>query len=99
MVYIVSMSCFVKFGGQTSNNVQYVRKVYLEINLCVNASFVYFYIFFFDEIDVVGPKLVYEHVCVRNVRENITMDNLRVLYKGPMLAPKTSQDNPPIYRN
>ena len=42
----------MKFGGQTSKNVNDIHKVYLETTLCV-------YVFFLDEMDVKGPKLIY----------------------------------------
>ena len=56
------MSNFMKFGGQTSKNVHDVRKVCLEMTLCVLACFIEFYVFFFDEIDVRGPKIIYKHI-------------------------------------
>ena len=59
-----SVSSFVKFGGQTSKNVYDVRKVFLAMNLCVYAYFVKFYMIVLDEIIIVDPKLVYEHVFV-----------------------------------
>ena len=55
---------FQNFGGQRSNNVHDVRKVCLEMTLCVLACFMEFYMFVFDEINVTGPKLVYEHIWV-----------------------------------
>ena len=45
-------------------NVHDVRKVCLEMTLCVLACFVKFYVFVFDEIDIKGPKLVYNHIRV-----------------------------------
>ena len=35
MMYIGSVSGFVKFGGQISKNVHDVRKMFLEMTLCV----------------------------------------------------------------
>ena len=58
MVYIFSVWCFVKFGGQTCKTVHYVRKVCLETTLCVYACFVEFYVFILDETLVIVPKLV-----------------------------------------
>ena len=88
------MSCFVKFGGQTSKNIHGVRKFCLETTLCVYACFVKFYVFVLDEIHLIGTKFLYEHVWVRNVQENIPKDHPRVLEEGPKLVPKTVQDNP-----
>ena len=58
LVFIGSVSNFVKFGGQTSKKVHDVQKVCIELNLCVNACFVEFCVFVLDEIHVRGPKLV-----------------------------------------
>ena len=57
-----SVSSFVKFGGQMTKNVYDVRKVFLAMNQCVYAYFVKFYMIVLDEIIIVDPKLVYEHV-------------------------------------
>ena len=59
IVYVVSVSGFVKFWGQTSQNVYDVRKVCLETTLCVYVYFVEFYVFILVEIHVRGPKIVY----------------------------------------
>ena len=52
MVFIDSVSSFVKFGGQTSKNVHDVRKVCLEKTLCVLACFIEFYVFVSEKIDM-----------------------------------------------
>ena len=70
-VFIVSVSCFMKVGGQTSKNDPDIRKVCLETTMCVLACFVEFYVFIFDEIDRGDPKLVYEHILVGNVQEKV----------------------------
>ena len=57
MVYIGSVSSFVKFGGQTSENVHDVRKVCHETTLRVYVCSLKFYVFVLDE-NVVGPKLI-----------------------------------------
>ena len=75
---------------QTSKNVHDVRKVCLETTLCVLACFVEFYVFILDEIYVGGPKIIYKHRLVGNLRENIPNDNPRVLEEGHMLVVKTS---------
>ena len=59
IVFIRSVSGFVTFGGQTSKNINDVRKVCLETTLYVLACFVDFYVFIFYEIDVGGPKIIY----------------------------------------
>ena len=48
--------------------------VYLEMTFCVLACFINFNVFFFDEIDVEGPKIVYEHIRVRIFCANIPTD-------------------------
>ena len=58
------MSILVKLRGQTSKNVHDIRKVCLETTLCVYACFIEFYVFVLDEIDMVGPKILYEHIWV-----------------------------------
>ena len=94
MVYIGSFPSFVKFGGQTSKNVHDVRKVCLEMVLCVYACFVKFYMFILDEVHVRVTKRVYKHDWVLNVQENIPKDQSRVLYGGPKLGVKAAQDSP-----
>ena len=47
-----------------------------------------------DEIDMGGPKLMYKHIWVGKVLENILKDHPRVLEEGPKLVPKTAQDSP-----
>ena len=63
-MFIGSVSSLVKFGGQTSKNVRDVRKVCLEMTLCVLSCFFEFYMFVLGEIDVVGYKLIYKHIRV-----------------------------------
>ena len=88
------MSSFTKFEGQTSKNVDDVRKVCLEITFCVYACFVDFYVSVLDEIDVGGPKLISDHVWVGNIRANIPKDHLEVLEEGSKVGAKTVQDSP-----
>ena len=64
MVFIGSVTSFVKFRGQMSKNIHDVRKAYLGTTLVVYACFIKFYVFILDSIDVVGTKLVYEHIWV-----------------------------------
>ena len=94
MMYIGSVSSFVKFGGQTSKNVHDIQNVCLETTLCVFACFVEFYVFVLDEIHVIGTKLIYKHVWVVKVRENIPKDYPRVLEEGPKVGAKYVQDSP-----
>ena len=68
MVFKFSVSSFMKFGGQTSKNVHDVRNDCLETTLCVYVCFVNFYVFVLDQNHVVGPKLVYKHIWVGNLR-------------------------------
>ena len=55
--YSVYSQC-VKFREVWRSNVHDVRKVCLELTLCVYACFVEFYVFILDEIHVGGPKLI-----------------------------------------
>ena len=64
------------------------------MTLCVLACFVEFYVLFSDEIDMGGPKLVYNHTQVRNVRENIVKDQPRVLEEGPINVAKPTKSSP-----
>ena len=57
------------------------------VSVHVSSSF---YMFCLDEIHVTGPKLIYEHVWVRNIWKNIPKDHPRVLEEGPKLVPKTT---------
>ena len=82
------MSIFVEFGGQSSKNVHDVRKVYLEMTLCVLACFIKVYMFVLDDLHVRGPKKVYYHNWVGNVRVKIPKDQPRVLDKGPFSRAK-----------
>ena len=41
--------------------------------------------FFMYEIDVGGPKILYKHIQVGNIRENIPKDHSRVLEEGPLI--------------
>ena len=93
-MYIGSVLSFVKFGGQTSNNVHGVRKVCLETTMSVYACFVEFYVFVLDKINVRGPKVVYYDVWVGNVWENIAKNHPRVLEAGHFMSAKISQDSP-----
>ena len=88
MVLIGSVSSFVMLGGQTSNNVHEFQKVCLETTLCVYACFIMFYVFVFDEINVVGPKPVYKKVWAGNFRANISNNHPSVLEEGPKLVAK-----------
>ena len=45
-----------------SNNVHDIRKDCLEMTLCVLACLTEFYVFFFNEIYVGGPKIIYNLV-------------------------------------
>ena len=47
--------------------------------------------FILDEIDVGGPKLVYDHIQVRKVREKVTKDQPRVLEDGPSMEQKVAR--------
>ena len=44
------------------SNVHDVRKVCLDMTLGVYACFIKFYVFVLVEIDLVGPKIVYENI-------------------------------------
>ena len=52
------------FGAQTSMNVYGVSKVFLETSLSVLVCLTEFDVFIFNEIDVRGPKLIYENIRV-----------------------------------
>ena len=86
----------MQFEGQTSKNVHDVRKVCLETTLCVYACFVKFYVFVLDEINVRGPKIIYDHVWVGNTRLNIPKDHPRVLEERPKVG---AQDTLPMDGN
>ena len=58
MVYIGSVSSFVKFEGRTAKNVHDIRKVLHETTLCVFSSFVKFYVLILYEINDRRPKLM-----------------------------------------
>ena len=77
------MSSFIR--GQTSKNVHDVRKVCLERTLCVLACFVELYVFIFDEINLRGPKIVYDDIRVGKILENNPNDKQRVLEEGPII--------------
>ena len=53
------------------------------MTLCVLVCFVEFYVFVFDEVDMRGPKIVYRHIRVGNVLENIFRTNQGSLRKDP----------------
>ena len=52
--------------------------------------------FVLDEIPGRGPKLIYYHVWVVNVQDNIPKDRPRILEEGPMLVAKTAQGSPTL---
>ena len=58
------------------------------MTLCVLACFVEFYMFVLDEIDMLGPKLVYYHIHIGNVQSKVSKNKPRVFEKGPFLEPK-----------
>ena len=89
-MFLFCVLSFMKFEGQTSKNVHDVRKVCREMTLCVLVSFVKFYVFVFYEDDVGGTRLLYGQIKVRNVRENIPKDRLRVIDERSMLVAKTA---------
>ena len=60
-MYIGSVLSFMKIGGQTPKNVHDVRKVCLEMSLCILECFIDFFVFVFDEIYVGVNKPVYDH--------------------------------------
>ena len=62
MFYIVSLSSFVMFGGQTSKNVHDFQKYSLETTFYVYVCLVEFYVFVLYEIHERVPKIMYEHV-------------------------------------
>ena len=74
IVFIGSLSSFMKLRGQTSKNVHDVWKVCLKTTLCVLACIVEFYVFVFDEIDMRGTKLVQNHIRVGNAWEKVPKD-------------------------
>ena len=55
IVYIRSMSSFVKFVGQMSKKVYDIRKIFPKTTLLVYVCFVKFYMFILDETHVAGP--------------------------------------------
>ena len=91
IIYIGSVSSFVKFKGQTS--MTFERFTLKRPCVCkhVSSSFM---LFVLDEIHVRGDILTYEHVWVGSVQVNIPKDHPRVLVEGPFMVPKTVQDNP-----
>lgn len=82
-IFIVYVSCVMKFRGQTSKNVHDVRKVCRKMTLCVLTCFVDFYIFSFYEINARDSKLVQDHIWVGNFQSNITKGQPRVFEKEP----------------
>ena len=74
----------MKFGGQTSNNVHDVRKVCLETSLYVLVYFIEFYVFFLDEINVRGPKLV-KNIFGLETSGKTPKDQPRVFEEGPII--------------
>ena len=94
MLYIGSVSCFVKFEGKTSKNVDDIIRVCHETTLCFYVCFVEFYLFFLDKRHVRGPKILYEHVFVGNVWVNIPKDHPNVLEEGPFMSVQAAKDIP-----
>ena len=80
MVYIGSVSCFLKFLGQTLKNVHDVWMMFLEMTLCVELCFIEIYVFIFEETHVVGYKIMFIYVWFGNVWVR--------LHVGPARAPK-----------
>ena len=79
------------FGGQSSKNVHDVRKVCFEISLCVLECFVLFYVFIFKEIDVRGPKLVYNHIPIGMIRVNYPRRTKESFGKDQSLSQRLSR--------
>ena len=52
---------------------------------------------FLDEIDVGGPKIVYGHSRVGNVRAKIPKDQPKVLVEGPNKGSKAALGSPTYY--
>ena len=52
---------------------------------CVYACFIEFYAFILDESDVVGPKLVYAHIWVGNIRVRLHIEPTRGPRRGHQL--------------
>ena len=80
--FIGIVSFIVEFGGQTSKNVLDIRKMCLEMTLCVQAYFVKFYVFVFYEThrrsclakNIQGPTKVpwgRTHVCGQNCPKTV----------------------------
>ena len=81
-------------------NVQGIRKICFESTLYFQASFIEFYVFVLDEIQVRGFKIIYDHIWVGNVREIISKDHQAVLEEGPktvgMADPKRRSSQWPV---
>ena len=73
------MQCVMFHEVWTSNvkNVHDVWKVFLKTTFVVYACIVEFYVFVFDEIYVVGNKIVYKHILVRNFWVRIHIGPIR----------------------
>ena len=91
--YRVYRKC-VNFYEVWRSNVHDVRKVCLETTLCVLACFVESYVFVFDDIDMRGTKLVYDHILVVNSRAILPKDQPRVLEEGPFTRAKDVKTSP-----
>ena len=50
--------------------------------------FIKFYVLVVDEIDIRGPKLVFDHFVVVKILKIFHKDQPRVLEEGPMCEPK-----------
>ena len=68
-----------------------VRKVCLEMTLCVLGSFIEIYVFFWAKIDVRHLKIVYMHFGVGNIRAKVHEDMLRALEVLPIMWAKTAK--------
>ena len=92
--YSIYRQC-VKLRKVLRSNVHDVRKICLEMTLCVQAYFIEFYVFVLNEIHVIGAKLIQDHVWVGNVQEKILKDQQRILEEGPKLGVKKCPRQPP----
>ena len=63
-----------------------------ETTLCVLECFVEFYVFILDEIGVKDPKLVYDHIRVKNVWVNVLKNQPRTLHLSQRLSRPASID-------
>ena len=79
-----------KFCDVHRSNVHDVRKVCLEMTLCVFACFIQCYALVLDEIYMRGHKLVYDNIRVGNIKENIPKGG--TLYKRKKLSRPAPKD-------